>query len=191
MLASRNRHKIVEVRRILASVNVSIDLIAMPDDVPDIPEIGCTFADNALIKARAVCDATGLPAIADDSGLCVDALNGMPGVLSARWAGRHGDDTANLDLVLAQISDVPPHRRGAQFVCAVVLVVPGRDAVVVEGVVAGTLIDRPQGGGGFGYDPIFVPDGYDVTTAQLSPAQKDGLSHRGAALRQLAPSLQW
>ncbi len=190
MLASRNRHKIVEIRRILASVNVSIDLIAMPDDVPDIAETGSTFADNALIKARAVCDATGLPAIADDSGLCVDALNGMPGVLSARWAGRHGDDVANLELVLAQISDVPPHRRGAQFVCAAVLVVPGRDALTVEGVVAGTLIDRPQGGGGFGYDPIFVPDGYDVTTAQMSPAQKDCLSHRGAALRQLAPALR-
>jgi XTP/dITP diphosphohydrolase len=133
---------------------------------------------------------TGLPAVADDSGLCVDALNGMPGVLSARWSGRHGDDAANLQLVLGQTADVPDERRGARFVCAAALVLPGREEHVTEGVVTGRLIREPRGQHGFGYDPIFVPDGYDITTAEMAPADKDRISHRGRALRGLAPEIR-
>lgn len=189
VLASRNSHKIIEVRRILDSVGVGLELVGLDDldqHIPDTPETGATFADNALLKARAVSQVTGAAAIADDSGLCVDALNGMPGVLSARWAGAHGDDLANLELVLSQLADVPEVRRGAQFVCAVALVRPGVADVVAEGVVSGVLTTAPRGAGGFGYDPIFVPEGLLQTTAELSAEQKDELSHRGRALRELA-----
>ncbi len=189
VLATRNSHKVVEVRRILASTHAAIDLIPMPDSVPDVVETGSTFAGNATLKAEAVSHATGLPAIADDSGLCVDALNGMPGVLSARWAGKHGDDAANLDLVLAQLADVPIVRRGAQFVCVAALAAPGFRTVVSEGVVMGALIHERRGDGGFGYDPIFIAEGHEVTTAQMAPEQKDAISHRGAAMRGLAAAL--
>ena len=153
------------------------------------PETGATFEANALLKARAIADYTGLPAVADDSGLCVDALNGMPGVLSARWAGGHGDDQANLNLVLAQVADVPDTRLGAQFVCAAALVVPGPGARewVVTGQVEGRLIRAPRGSGGFGYDPIFVPDGFEQTTAEMTAEAKDAISHRGRAFRALTP----
>jgi XTP/dITP diphosphohydrolase len=154
---------------------------------PDVPETGATFEENALLKARAIAAHTGLAAVADDSGLCVDALNGMPGVLSARWAGGHGDDKANLDLVLAQIADVPGARRGARFVCAAALVLPDRREWVVTGTVEGRLIRVPRGSGGFGYDPIFLPDGFDLTTAEMTPEAKDAISHRGRAFRALAP----
>ncbi|MGB3675678.1 MAG: RdgB/HAM1 family non-canonical purine NTP pyrophosphatase [Candidatus Nanopelagicales bacterium] len=192
VLASRNQKKIVEVRRILAEVGSTIELLGLDDldiDVEDVPETGATFMENALIKARSVVEQTGFAALADDSGLVVDALNGMPGVLSARWAGRHGDDDANLELVINQISDVPDERRGGGFVCAVALVRPGGVVIESEGIVRGRLLREPAGENGFGYDPIFVPDGYTVTTAQMSAAEKDSLSHRGRALRALAAQL--
>ncbi|MQA95232.1 MAG: RdgB/HAM1 family non-canonical purine NTP pyrophosphatase [Streptosporangiales bacterium] len=192
VLATRNRHKIVELRRILAGAGLDVDLAGLDvfPDVPDVPETGATFAENALIKAHAVARATGLPAIADDSGIAVDALNGMPGVLSARWSGRHGEDRANLDLLLAQTGDVPDERRGAWFVCAAAAARPDGAERVVEGVLAGSLAHKPRGEGGFGYDPIFVPEGESRTTAELSPAEKDAISHRGRAFRALVPELR-
>ena len=186
VLATRNDHKVTEVTRILQAEGVDVELIALPGDAPDVAETETTFAGNALLKARSAMLATGLPAIADDSGLCVDALHGMPGVLSARWAGRHGDDRANLDLLLAQMSEVPDARRGAQFVCAAAYVDPGGAEHVVEGVLEGSLAHEPHGSGGFGYDPIFRPTGYALTTAELRPHEKDAISHRGQALRLLA-----
>ncbi len=186
VLATRNAHKVDEVRRILAAHGLDIEIVPLPEDAPEVAETESTFAGNALLKARAVAEATGLPAIADDSGLCVDALNGMPGVLSARWSGRHGDDRANLDLVLGQVADVPDGRRGAQFVCAAAWVVPGEREQVVEGVLEGTLAREPRGQNGFGYDPIFVPLRYALTTAELRPDEKDAISHRGQAFRALA-----
>jgi len=156
------------------------------------PETGATFEENALAKARDAYTATGLPTVADDSGLTVAALNGMPGVLSARWAGAHGDDTANLELLLGQLRDVPDERRGAAFVSACALVSgPGeRDAVVVRGEWAGAIARGPRGGNGFGYDPIFVPDGSTRSAAELSAAEKDAASHRGRALALLVPALR-
>ena len=153
------------------------------------PETGATFEENALLKARAIAEFTGRPAVADDSGLCVDALGGMPGVLSARWAGGHGDDRANLELVLAQVADVPDVRLGARFTCAAALVVPGASARewVVTGEVEGRLVRKPRGTGGFGYDPIFLPDGFGQTTAEMTDEAKDAISHRGRAFRALAP----
>jgi XTP/dITP diphosphohydrolase len=189
VLATRNDHKVEEVMRILQAEGVDIELLALPSDAPDVAETESTFAGNALLKARSAAEATGLPAIADDSGLCVDALHGMPGVLSARWSGRHGDDAANLALVLAQLSEVPDARRGAQFVCAAAWVVPDSHEHVVEGVLEGTLAHEPRGIHGFGYDPIFTPQGYALTTAELRPHEKDAISHRGQALRALARSV--
>ena len=190
LLASRNAKKLVELRRILAPL-VDVDVIGLDDlpPFPDVPETGGTFADNALIKARDAYAHTGLPTVADDSGLAVDALNGMPGVLSARWAGVAKDDQANLRLVLEQVTDVPDDRLGAAFVCAVALIVDGREQVV-EGRMPGRLIRGPRGAGGFGYDPIFVADGHDRTSAELDPTEKDEVSHRGRALRLLAPLIQ-
>ena len=153
-------------------------------------ETGLTFAENALLKAHAVARFTGLPAVADDSGLCVDALNGMPGVYSARWAGRHGDDKANLDLVLAQLSDITDPRRGAHFLCAAALALPDGAEWVAEGSLDGNLTTSPRGSGGFGYDPIFVPDGFEITTAEMTPEDKDAISHRGRAFRALAPLIE-
>jgi XTP/dITP diphosphohydrolase len=189
VLATANQHKLLELTRILAAGHVDVALASLAEfpGAPDVAETGATFAENALLKAHAIADFTGLPAVADDSGLCVDALNGMPGVLSARWSGRHGDDAANLRLLLAQLSDVPDERRGAQFVCAAALVLPGGREHVSEGVVRGRLIREPRGQRGFGYDPIFVPDSAAITTAEMDPADKDRISHRGKALRGLAP----
>jgi XTP/dITP diphosphohydrolase len=189
VLATANPRKLTELTRILAAGHVDVDLVGLSEfpDVRDVAETGATFAENALLKAHAVASATGLPAVADDSGLCVDALSGMPGVLSARWSGRHGDDEANLRLVLAQVADVPGDRRGAQFVCAAALVLPGGREHVTEGTVRGTLIREPRGRNGFGYDPIFVPDGFAMTTAEMESDAKDAISHRGKALRALAP----
>lgn len=186
VLATRNEHKVVEVTRILQAEGVDIELISLPREAPDVAETETTFAGNALLKARSAAAATGLPAIADDSGLCVDALHGMPGVLSARWSGRHGDDAANLQLLLAQLAEVPDARRGAQFVCAAAWVGADGEEHVVEGVLEGSLSREPHGTGGFGYDPIFRPLGYAVTTAELRPHEKDAISHRGQALRLLA-----
>lgn len=187
LLATRNEHKIAELRRILAENDVAadvVDLSAFPE-LPDVVESGITFAENALLKARAMADATGLPTIADDSGLCVDVLGGSPGVFSARWSGRHGDDLANLNLLLAQVGDVPDRHLGAHFTCAVALVLPGGTQRVVEGEMPGRLSREPLGENGFGYDPIFVPEGLDRTSAQLGNAEKDAISHRGQALRRL------
>jgi XTP/dITP diphosphohydrolase len=189
VLATRNPAKLAELRRILEAARVPVgvgDLAAYPG-MPEVAETGLTFAENALLKARAVAAFTRKPAVADDSGLCVDALNGMPGVLSARWAGQHGDDEANLWLVLGQLSDVPAGRRGAHFTCAAALVLPSGAEQVTEGVLAGSLTREPRGSNGFGYDPIFVPAGGELTTAQLSADEKDKISHRGRALRALAP----
>jgi XTP/dITP diphosphohydrolase len=189
VLATRNAHKVEEVRRILAPYDVQLVSLSEFPDVPDVAETGATFADNALLKAEAVAKATGLLALADDSGLAVAALNGMPGVLSARWAGRHGDDVANLQLVLDQTADVPDERRGAAFVCAAAGVSPSGERLVVEGRVEGVLSRSPRGSNGFGYDPIFVPVGEQRTTAEMSAEEKDAISHRGKAFRMLAPRL--
>jgi XTP/dITP diphosphohydrolase len=194
VLATRNEGKLRELARILGHDIALTGLDAFPG-APDVAETGATFEANALLKARAIAAFTKMPAVADDSGLCVDALNGMPGVLSARWAGRHGDDQANLDLVLAQVADVPPERLGARFVCAAALALPADRAPangapaewVVTGQVEGRLIRTPKGTGGFGYDPIFLPDGFDQTTAEMTPEAKDAISHRGRAFRALAP----
>ena len=192
VLATRNAHKLGELRAILADLGVRVELVGVTDfpDVPDVAETELSFAGNALLKAVAVAEATGLPAIADDSGICVDALNGMPGIFSARWAGKHGDDAANLDLLLAQVSDVPDEHRGAQFVCAAALAEPGgARRVVEEGRIEGVLLRERHGEGGFGYDPIFRPNGYDVTTAELTPDEKNRISHRRLAFAALAPHL--
>lgn len=191
VLATRNQHKIAELRRILDSAELDVDLVGTEDfpDLPDVAETGSTFAANALLKANDVAQRTGLTAVADDSGLCVDALNGMPGILSARWAGVHGDDVANLTLVLAQLADVPDHRRTAAFHCAAAVATPDGDERVVEGVLEGSLTREPRGMNGFGYDPIFTPRGYVLTTAELTPDEKDAISHRGQAFRALVPVL--
>jgi XTP/dITP diphosphohydrolase len=198
VLATRNAAKLRELARILGAADsggTQIRLVGLDEfpGAPDVPETGATFEENALLKSRAIASYTGLPSVADDSGLCVDALSGMPGVLSARWAGRHGDDRANLELVLAQVADVPDTRLGAQFVCAAALVVPGavssrgKREWVVTGRVEGRLIRSPRGGGGFGYDPIFLPDGFGQTTAEMTAEGKDAISHRGRAFRALTP----
>jgi XTP/dITP diphosphohydrolase len=190
LLASRNVKKLVELRRILAPRLPDIEVLGL-DDVPaypEVPESGATFADNALIKAREGYLHTALPTVADDSGLAVDALNGMPGVFSARWAGRHGDDEANLRLVLAQLAEVPDERLGAAFVCAVAYVGPDGE-IVTDGRMPGRLIREKRGSNGFGYDPIFVPAGQQQTSGELDREAKDAISHRGQALRALAERL--
>jgi len=194
VLATRNAGKIAELRRILSSYFAEpggIDLVGLDafPDLADVVEDGATFVDNAMLKARVVAQATGLVAIADDSGLTVDALNGMPGILSARWSGRHGDDAANLDLVLAQLADIPDERRGAAFVCAAAAVAPDGRVVVTEEELVGTLLRERRGSNGFGYDPVFVPLGETRTTAEMSAEEKDAISHRGKAFRALAPKL--
>ncbi|MEY4137040.1 MAG: hypothetical protein RL205_1168 [Actinomycetota bacterium] len=192
VLATKNAHKLIEMRRILDDAGLDIELIGT-DEFPgltDVAETGSTFAANALLKARSVCAETGLPAIADDSGLGVDALNGMPGIFSARWSGAHGDDVANLNLLLGQLSDVPDARRGAAFHCAAAVVLPDGTERVVEGTIDGTLIREPRGSNGFGYDPIFIPVGESRTTAEMSADEKDAISHRGRAMRALVPVLQ-
>ncbi|MFC0005672.1 RdgB/HAM1 family non-canonical purine NTP pyrophosphatase [Micromonospora siamensis] len=190
LLATRNRKKLVELQRILDGALGAhrIALIGLDDveEYPELPESGLTFGENALIKAREGCRRTGLPTIADDSGIAVDALNGMPGVFSARWAGSHGDDQANLQLVLDQIADLPDENRGASFVCTVALVLPGGKEHLVDGRQSGRLLRAPRGEGGFGYDPIFLGDGQERTNAELTPQEKDAISHRGKALRELA-----
>jgi XTP/dITP diphosphohydrolase len=184
LLATRNVKKLVELQRILADISlVGLDDVAAYEEVA---ESGLTFADNALIKAREGAARTGLPTVADDSGLAVDALNAMPGVFSARWSGRHGDDLANLELVLAQIADLPDSVRGAAFVCAAALALPDGREWTVHGEMRGRLVRSPRGTGGFGYDPIFVGDGQTRTNAELTPVEKDAISHRGKAFRALA-----
>ncbi len=194
LLATRNKKKLSEMRRIMAPTT-GVEIIGL-DDVPvydEAPEDGATFEDNALLKAREALVHTGLPAIADDSGLCVDAMGGMPGIFSARWSGRHGDDEGNLRLLLAQLNDVPDGRRSGAFVCAAAYVDADGREIVIRDQMAGRVIREPRGAGGFGYDPIFVPDQDGtgpLTAAELSPAEKDRLSHRGKAMRRLAERLQ-
>ncbi|WP_374025052.1 RdgB/HAM1 family non-canonical purine NTP pyrophosphatase [Mycobacterium sp. HNNTM2301] len=192
LVASRNCKKLAELRRVLDAAGLTGLTLVSLDDVPafdEAPETGATFEDNALAKARDAFAATGLVSVADDSGLEVAALNGMPGVLSARWSGNHGDDAANTALLLAQLRDVPDDRRGAAFVSACALAGP-RGEVVVRGEWPGSIAREPRGDGGFGYDPVFLPDGSDRTAAELSPEEKDAVSHRGRALALLVPALR-
>lgn len=190
LLASRNAKKLRELKRIVAAEGIEVLGLDDVPEFPEAPETAPTFEGNALAKARDAHAATGLPAVADDSGIAVDALNGMPGVLSARWAGAHGDDAANLELVLGQLRDVPDERRGAAFVSAVAYVAADGSEVVVRGEWRGTILREARGANGFGYDPIFRPDGLEVTSAELSAEEKDALSHRGKALRLLLPHLR-
>ena len=191
VLATRNRGKLAELDRILRAAGVEAHLLTLDDaHVPEVVESGSTFAENATLKAVATAQATDLLAVADDSGLAVDALGGMPGVLSARWSGRDADDASNLRLVLEQMADVPDSRRGAAFVCVAALAHPDGSVQTVTGRVAGRLTREPRGQGGFGYDPIFVPDGETRTTAEMRAAEKDAISHRGQAFRAIAGLLR-
>ena len=193
LLASRNAKKLAELQRILGD---QVRVLGLDDvnQFPEEPETGATFEENATAKAVQAARETGEISLADDSGLSVDALNGMPGVLSARWSGRHGDDPANTALLLAQLGDVPDDRRGAAFVCAIALAVPGAAVLVKRADWPGRIVREPIGSNGFGYDPVFVPTESDVagdgrTSAELAPAEKDALSHRGRALALLLPEL--
>ncbi len=189
LLATRNPGKLAELQRLLATAVPGVEVVGLRDveEYPEAPETGATFEENALLKAREAVRYTGLPAVADDSGLTVDALNGMPGVLSARWCGRHGDDPANTALLLGQLADVPDERRGAGFICAAALVTPDGREHVLERQWRGRVIREKRGTNGFGYDPVFVPEGLDVTSAELDPAEKDARSHRGQAFAALVP----
>jgi XTP/dITP diphosphohydrolase len=195
VLATHNDHKVGELRAILLADGTVPGLL--PDEVvgaarfTDVEPVedGVTFEANALIKARALAAVSGLPAVADDSGLAVDVLGGAPGIFSARWAGRHGDDQANLDLLLAQLGDIAPEHRRARFVCAAALVTPDGVEHVVRGELVGTLLTAPRGAGGFGYDPILQPDGETRSCAELTAAEKNAISHRGQAFRALAPTV--
>ncbi|TWS18635.1 RdgB/HAM1 family non-canonical purine NTP pyrophosphatase [Tsukamurella asaccharolytica] len=195
LLASRNAKKLRELRQVVADAGiVGLEVVGL-DEVPafeELPEDAPSFEGNALIKARQGYERTGLPCLADDSGICVDALNGMPGVLSARWSGRHGDDSANTALLLAQISDTPDERRGGEFVSACALVSgPGEAGqVTVRGAWRGAVLREPRGDGGFGYDPVFLPEGSDRTAAELTAEEKNAISHRARALAQLVEPLR-
>lgn len=194
ILATRNAGKLRELRALLEGkvpgLDVNTQVIdAEAADAPDVAETGVTFEENALLKARAVADATGIPAVADDSGLAVDVLGGAPGIFSARWAGQHGNDSANLHLLLSQLSDIPADRRGARFVCAAALAVPGGAHVVKRGELKGVLLSEPRGSGGFGYDPVLQPDGLDRSCAELEPGEKNAISHRAKAFDALLPSI--
>lgn len=193
VLATHNQHKVDEFRAILTQALPDFELSTY--DGPEPVEDGATFAENALIKARAAAGHTGMPAIADDSGLAVDALNGAPGVLSARWAGEPKSDARNLELVLEQMVGVPAQQRGAAFVCCIAVVFPETSTAAysefaLEAHWRGTLTTGPRGINGFGYDPIFVPEGFDVTSAELEPEQKNSVSHRAQALEMVAQKLE-
>jgi XTP/dITP diphosphohydrolase len=191
LLATRNAGKVDELRRILAEAAPHVELVGLDavEAYPDTPETELTFAGNALLKARDGVRHSGLATVADDSGLAVDALNGMPGVLSARWAGTAKDDAANNALLLEQLADVPDELRGGKFVCAAAIAWPDGREFVVHGEMPGRIGREPRGEGGFGYDPLFTPDGYDRTSAELSPAEKNAISHRGKAFRELASKI--
>ncbi|MBD8044318.1 RdgB/HAM1 family non-canonical purine NTP pyrophosphatase [Arthrobacter sp. Sa2BUA2] len=194
VLATRNQGKLRELRELLRGKIEGLDVDTQVIDAaaagaPDVPETGVTFEENSLLKARAVAEATGLPAIADDSGLAVDVLGGAPGIFSARWAGAHGDDAANLELLLAQLADIGPEHRGAAFICAAALAVPGGGDAVERGELRGTLLASPRGAGGFGYDPVLQPLGEERSCAELTGEEKNAISHRGQAFRALLPSI--
>jgi len=191
VLATNNAKKLAELRRIVAAAAPDVEVLALAD-VPAYPEPAeteRTFAGNALLKARACLAATGLAALADDSGLSVDVLNGMPGVRSARWSGRQATDASNNALLLDQLDDVPEEGRSAQFHCAMALVLPDGAEHVRLGTMPGRLLRAPVGENGFGYDPLFVADGYDRSTAELDASDKDAISHRGQAIRAIVPVL--
>jgi XTP/dITP diphosphohydrolase len=190
VLATRNKGKLVEFRRILdALAPGEINLVVVDEfaDVVGVEETGSTFKENALLKARYAASATGLPAISDDSGLCVDFLNGDPGIYSARWAGTHGNDQANLEKLLLELKDVEDDKRSAHFTCVAALAMPDGRNHVEEGLFHGHILHAPVGQEGFGYDPIFQPLGMSISSAQMSPKEKDAISHRGKALRLIAP----
>jgi len=190
VLATHNQHKLAELRRILAGVADPEQIISAGSaGASEVPETGVTFGENALLKARAVCAHSASIAIADDSGLAVDVLGGAPGIFSARWAGHHGDDAANLRLLLDQLSDIAPQHRRARFVCAAALVAPDGTEVIEYGNLTGSLLYEPRGEGGFGYDPILQPDGQERSVAELTPEEKNAISHRGEAFRALAAHL--
>ena len=190
VLATRNQGKITEFRRILEELAPGqIELIGV-DQFPylvDVDETGSTFEENSLLKARYTCQATGLPAIADDSGLCVDFLKGDPGIFSARWAGNHGNDQANIEKLLEQLKHVPDDKRTAHFTCIASLVMPDGREQIAEGRFEGHILHAPVGENGFGYDPIFQPQGLSISSAQMSAQEKDLVSHRGKSLRAIAP----
>jgi len=190
-LATHNAHKVGEIWAILAPLVPGLtreDMASAGElGAPSPVEDGVSFAENALIKARALAAATGLPAIADDSGISVDVMGGAPGIFSALWSGRHGADGENLELLLAQMADIPEPNRGAAFVCAAALVNPDGTELVEIGTMRGRLAAAASGGNGFGYDPIFIPEGFVVTAAELTPEQKNAISHRAAAFTALAP----
>jgi XTP/dITP diphosphohydrolase len=190
LLATRNKGKVEEFRRILEDIAAGqIELVGL-DQFPnlhDVDETGSTFEENALLKALEMCEASGIPAIADDSGLCVDYLNGDPGIFSARWAGTHGDDKANTEKVLAALVDVPDEKRSAHFTCVAALALPDGRTHVEEAKFEGWILHEPIGDQGFGYDPIFRPNGYSISSAQMSAEEKDAISHRGKSLRAIAP----
>ena len=191
LIASGNAKKVVELRRLVEAAGLTLEVVGLGDveayDEP--PEDGDTFEANALIKARAGAAATGLPTLADDSGIEVDVLNRMPGVRSARWAGPGASDSDNLELLLRQISDVEPERRRGRFVCAMALVRPDGSEDVLRRTMEGVVVDAPTGANGFGYDPISVTDGHEVPNAELSPDEKDAITHRGQAVRAVMPLL--
>ncbi|MBC7561013.1 MAG: RdgB/HAM1 family non-canonical purine NTP pyrophosphatase [Dermatophilaceae bacterium] len=194
VLATRNGHKVRELQTILADLidELDLEIVGLGEfpDLPDVVETGVTFAQNATLKAVAAAEATGLPALADDSGLAVNVLGGSPGVFSARWAGTHGQDRANLEVLLGQITDVPDEQRSAAFVCVAALALPGGTVVLRRGQMPGTLAREPRGDNGFGYDPILVVDGDTRTAAELTFEEKNAISHRGKAFRSLSADLR-
>ena len=190
VIATRNAGKIIEFRRILDAISSgAIDLIGIDQfpDLIDVEETGTTFEENALLKARYTAKMTGLPSISDDSGLCIDALGGAPGIFSARWAGKHGDDKVNLEKVLDELKDVPDSQRGAHFICVAALVMPDGREQLAQGRFEGKTLRAPVGNQGFGYDPIFAPLGMSISSAEMSAQEKDAISHRGKSLRAIAP----
>lgn len=194
VLATHNAGKLRELRELLRGQVPGLDVDtqvvnAAALGAPDVIEDAISFEGNALLKARAVTAATGLIALADDSGLSVDVLGGSPGIFSARWAGRHGDDEANIDLLLAQLGDIADENRGASFICAAALATPAGYVAVELGHMPGTLLRERRGNGGFGYDPILQPEGYEVSVAELTSEQKNAISHRGRAFRGLLPQI--
>ena len=196
VLATQNQGKIKEFERLLAEFASDVQVLGLQDfpDMPDIAETGSSFIENSLLKARGICEFTNLPTLADDSGLCIDYLNGDPGIYSARWSGVHGDDAANISKVLLQLEGVAPNKRSAHFVCEVALVFPnghkhqGRE-LIESGKLSGFITLSPRGTAGFGYDPIFQPVGSDLTLGEFAHGEKDKISHRGIAMRAIAPRI--
>ena len=190
VLATRNQGKIAEMQRLLNSFPSKIQVRSSSEfNLNDVEETGSTFEENALLKAVTIARATGFPALADDSGLCVDVLGGAPGIYSARWAGTHGDDQANIEKLLSELRNFSKEKRSARFVCVIALALPNGESEVVRGELPGTIRFETSGTNGFGYDPIFQPLGHHQTLADMEPEEKDSISHRGFALREIAPRI--